>query len=123
VATVRMSLEEVDRRAAQEDPETRARFHAITEEEIERGAASDPDNPLLSEDMLDRLEAASLARRARERVGLSQQRFAARFRINLARLRDLERGRYAPDSALVAYLRVIACEPETVDRILQDEPA
>jgi aspartate/glutamate racemase len=57
------------------------------------------------------------------KAGFFQQRFAARFRINLARLRDLERGRYAPDSALVAYLRVIASEPETVDRILQDEPA
>ena len=47
-------------------------------------------NPLLSEDIARRLDASSLARRARERVGLSQQRFAARFRINLARLRNLE---------------------------------
>lgn len=37
----------------------------------------------------------------------------APLRINVARLKDLEQGRFQqPDSALVAYLTVICCEPE-----------
>jgi putative transcriptional regulator len=44
--------------------------------------------------------------------------FAARYRINVARLRDWEHGRSVPDSVALAYLQVIAREPEAVDRAL-----
>lgn len=43
-------------------------------------------------------------------------RFA--YRINVGRLRDLEQGRTQPDSAMLAYLTVIAREREAVERAL-----
>jgi DNA-binding transcriptional regulator YiaG len=49
--------------------------------------------------------------RPRAGEGFSQPRFAERYRINLGGLRDLEQGRYTPDSAMLAYLRVIAPAP------------
>jgi len=54
----------------------------------------------------------------RARTGLSQDRFAKRYRINVGRLRDLEQGRTRADSALLAYLTVIDREPEAVKRAL-----
>nr|WP_304191888.1 helix-turn-helix domain-containing protein [Phenylobacterium aquaticum] len=79
---------------------------------------ADPDNPPLTEVELDRLESARRVRRARAATGLSQARFAAAFRINIGRLRDLEQGRTQADSALLAYLTVILTEPEAVARAL-----
>ena len=49
---------------------------------------------------------------------LSQEEFAARFRIPLGALRDWEQGRKEPDSAARAYLHVIARNPEAVEAAL-----
>ena len=54
----------------------------------------------------------------RARRGLSQAAFARAYRINVARLRDLEQGRTRPDSAVLAYLAVIDEEPDAVRRAL-----
>lgn len=100
-------------------PEDRARMEALTDDEITAAAEADPDNPPLTASELERLDMRALARKARGRTGLSQSQFAGTYRINLARLRDLEQGRYkAHDSALAAYLVVIAQEPDTVRRAL-----
>jgi putative transcriptional regulator len=96
----------------------RAQLAALTEEEIEQNAREDPDNPPLTEDELARMRSARFVRQVREKLGLSQSAFAKRFHINLARLRDLEQGRTAADSALVAYLQVIARAQKTVERVL-----
>jgi putative transcriptional regulator len=96
----------------------RARLDAMTDAEITAAALADPDNPPLTADELARMEAAGVVRRVRARTGLSQQRFAARYRINVGRLRDLEQGRTKADSALLAYLAVIDLEPEAVGRAL-----
>jgi putative transcriptional regulator len=58
-------------------------------------------------------------RSIRKGLGLSQERFALRYGFGLARLRDWEQGRTAPDSAARAYLRVIQLEHEAVDRALR----
>ncbi len=101
-------------------PEDRARLEALTDAQITAAALADADNPPLTEGELRRLDMRALARRARAGVGLSQAQFAKAFRINVARLRDLEQGRYeAHDSALAAYLQVIACDPETVRKALE----
>lgn len=102
-------------------PEQQARLDAMTEEEIEANAASDPDNPPPDEAEIARATLVRLARRVREKSGLSQRKFADTYRINVARLRDLEQGRSRPDSALAAYLKVIEREPEAVLRALQAE--
>lgn len=54
----------------------------------------------------------------RERKRMTQTEFAARYQLNVARLRDWEQGRSRPDSAARAYLRVIEREPEAVERAL-----
>ena len=48
----------------------------------------------------------------RQKTGLSQPQFAARYHIGLARLRDYEQARSEPDFPVLAYLRLIADSPE-----------
>lgn len=54
----------------------------------------------------------------RRKLRLSQVAFAERYGFNVARIRDWEQGRSAPDGAVRAYLLVIMREPEAVDRAL-----
>ncbi|GHD02156.1 helix-turn-helix domain-containing protein [Novosphingobium pokkalii] len=98
--------------------EQAARLDAMTDADITAAAKADADNPPLTAEEMARMEAASVVRRVRARTGLSQDRFAKRYRINVARLRDLEQGRTKADSALLAYLAVIDREPEAVSRAL-----
>ena len=101
--------------------EERLRLDAMTDEELTAAAESDPDNPPLTNEELDRIRTARRVQAVRARTGLSQRRFAEVYRINLARLRDLEQGRTQPDSAMLAYLTVIAREPKAVERALRME--
>ena len=98
--------------------EQAARLDAMSDAEITAAAITDADNPPLTADEMARLEAASVVRRVRARTGLSQDRFAKRYRISVGRLRDLEQGRTKADSALLAYLAVIDREPDAVNRAL-----
>ncbi len=100
-------------------PEEKARLDAMTDEELEQNALSDPDNPPLTEEELERGFAARRVRLARQAAGLSQPDFAERFQIPVATLRDWEQGRRKPDAASLAYLTVIEREPEAVVRALQ----
>jgi putative transcriptional regulator len=103
-------------------PEAEARLAAMTPEAIEANALADEDNPPLTEPELARMAAARLSKSARAQAGLSQVGFATAYRINLARIRDLERGRFRqPDSALVAYLTVIKSAPEAVRKVLESQ--
>jgi len=54
----------------------------------------------------------------RRALRLSQQDFAAHYRIPIGTLRDWEQGRKEPDAAAKAYLDVIASEPEMVRKAL-----
>jgi putative transcriptional regulator len=92
----------------------RARLDAMSEADIDAAADGDVDNPPLDAMELERLEGARFVRAVRLLTGLSQSQFANTYRINPARLRDLEQGRTRPDSALRAYLTVIARRPEVV---------
>lgn len=95
-----------------------ARLDAMTEEEINAAAESDPDNPPLTEEELQKMADVRFIRFVRESTGLSQAKFAEAYQINPARLRDLEQGRTRPDSAMRAYLTVIAQRPEVVTACL-----
>jgi putative transcriptional regulator len=57
-------------------------------------------------------------RAMRVKLGMTQQAFALRYGFNLARVRDWEQGRSAPDGAIRAYLMVIKNEPAAVERAL-----
>ena len=97
-------------------------FDALTDEELQARAESDPDNLPLSEEQLMRMKRVSPMRPLRFRLGLSQEAFAERFQIPLGTLRDWEQGRKEPDAAAKAYLRVISRIPEAVMDALQRRP-
>lgn len=54
----------------------------------------------------------------RKRLRLTQEEFAVRYNLTIARVRDWEQGRSEPDSAARAYLTVIDRDPEAVRRAL-----
>jgi putative transcriptional regulator len=97
-------------------PAEHMRLEGMTDADITAGANDDTDNKPLTQDELGKLRSA---RQARQHSGLSQAAFARTYRINVARLRDLEQGRTWADSALMAYLTVIERDPEAVRRALE----
>ena len=99
-------------------PEQKARLDAMTDEEREQNALDDPDNPPSTEDELERGVLGRRVRLARQALGLSQDEFAARFRIPVPTLRDWEQGRRKPDATSLAYLTVIERNPEAVAQAL-----
>jgi putative transcriptional regulator len=100
-----------------------ARVEAMTEEELMAAALSDPDSqpiPRGTEEELAKLGLIPIpnVKRLRERLGMSQEAFAARYRIPVGTLRDWEQCRKFPDAPARAYLTVIARDPETVAGLL-----
>jgi len=97
-----------------------AAVDAQTDEDIARNVAQDPDAaPILTEAETT----AALAKAVRKRLGISQAEFAARYHVPIGTLRDWEQNRKHPDAPALAYLRVIAREPEVVEKALQKEIA
>lgn len=99
-------------------PQEWARLEAMTPEEIERNALEDPDNPPSTDEELERACIGRDIRLLRQDLGLSQEQFADRFHINLARLRDWEQARHKPDSVAIAYLKVIRADAALVEQAL-----
>lgn len=58
----------------------------------------------------------------RTTLGLTQDEFAARFKIPLGTLRDWEQSRAEPDAPARAYLQAIAGDPDGVARALGKVP-
>ena len=67
--------------------------------------------------------AAAIARGVRQRLGISQAEFSARYHVPIGTLRDWEQNRKQPDAPALAYLRVIAREPDMVARALRRDAA
>lgn len=95
------------------------RLAAMTEEEIEANARADPDNPPLTTDELARIRPVPNPKQIRQRLGMTQEQFSARFHVPLGTLRDWEQGVREPDSAARTLLRVIDKNPEAVIRALE----
>src|ERR671913_1412125 len=55
----------------------------------------------------------------RKRLGLSQARFAKRFHLSPATIRDWEQGRRRPEGAARVLLTIIDREPEAAQRALE----
>ncbi len=108
------TLEEIARRLDWD------RVRSMTGEEIERGIAADPD---AAPPMSDAEITAARVRWVRKATGLSQEQFAARYRVPVGTLRDWEQARSVPDAAALAYLHVIEREPEAVARAFTAAPA
>ena len=90
----------------------------MTQSAVERVALEDPDAAPLSVSDLKRMKRTPQAKIIRRALGLTQEEFAARFRIPLGTLRDWEQGRATPDQPTQAYLAVIARNPQGVQQAL-----
>lgn len=92
----------------------------MTSGAIERAALADPDARPLTRADRKRMKRTPQAKIIRRALGLTQEEFAARYRIPLGTLRDWEQGRTTPDQPTQAYLTVIARSPDGVHQALAD---
>ena len=90
----------------------------MTPEEIEKAARDDPDAQPLTEEDFQRMRRVPQIKIIRRALGLTQDEFAARYRIPIGTLRDWEQGRTEPDQPARAYLPIIARDPEGVRKAL-----
>jgi len=97
----------------------RKRLKDVSDAKAEAAAVADADNPPLSEQQLRRMALAREVRLVREKTGLSQPQFAARFHIGLARLRDFEQARSEPDFVVRVFLRMIQEDPGKAERLVK----
>ena len=98
------------------------RFDALKDAEVHEAALGDPDAQPLTDEAVARMNRVPRARTLRRALGLTQEEFAARYRIPIGTLRDWEQGRSEPDQPARAYLTVIARDPDAVLRALEAEP-
>jgi putative transcriptional regulator len=97
---------------------------ALTNEQVHAAALADPDAPPLplgSDEEMAKLGFIHQVnvKKLRERIGLTQEEFAATYRIPVGTLRDWEQCRKNPDAPARAYLTVIARNPEAVAELLR----
>ncbi len=95
----------------------------MTEEEIEAAAWADPDARPMTPEEFAKARRVPRIKTLRRALGLTQEEFAARYKIPLGTLRDWEQGRSEPDQPARAYLTVIAHDPEGVRRALHQGPS
>jgi putative transcriptional regulator len=97
---------------------------ALTDEEVHAAALADPDAQPLPRGTDEELAKLGLIRipnvkKLRERIGMTQEAFAAAYRIPIGTLRDWEQGRKRPEAPARAYLTVIARNPKAVASLLE----
>jgi putative transcriptional regulator len=96
-----------------------ASVDALTEKELRRRALSDRDaQPLPTEGTRGMTKIVNV-KKLRERLGWTQETFAATYGIPIGTLRDWEQRRKHPDAPARAYLTVIARNPEAVAAMLR----
>lgn len=96
---------------------------ALTDEQVHDAALSDPDAQPLPVGTDEDRSRAGLHRipnvkKLREKLDMTQEAFAAAYRIPVGTLRDWEQGRKHPDAPARAYLTVIARNPKAVAGLL-----
>ncbi len=92
---------------------------ALTDEQIEAAVRDDPDAAPIGFFNMPGFISIPNVKKLRERLGLTQEAFAAAYRIPVGTLRDWEQGRKRPDAPARAYLTVIARNPEAVADLLR----
>jgi putative transcriptional regulator len=101
-----------------------ARIDAMTDADIDRQIKANPDAADLGDVAPEKIyryhrPTGLSTKRIRERLGLSQVAFAARFGFSVGSVRDWEQGRGDPDTAAQTLLAVIDCDPDLVADIVQ----
>ena len=79
------------------------RFDTLTDGEVHDAALKDPDARPLLDAALARMKPVARPRTLRRALRLTQEEFAARYRIPVGTLRDWEQGRAGPDQPARAY--------------------
>jgi putative transcriptional regulator len=87
---------------------------ALTNEEVEQAALSDPDSAPVPVYDTPGLIPGTNPKKLREKLGMTQEEFASSYGIPVGTLRDWEQCRKNPDATARAYLRVIARNPQVV---------
>lgn len=105
MAIVRKTLEEI---IAMKPEINREIFDATTEEDIRRHMIEDGENP----DAEYTVETSFSPHVIRNRIGMTQEAFAAALGIPVATLRNWEQGRNAIDPAARSLLILVARDPE-----------
>ena len=100
-----------------------SRADALPDEQIHPAALADPDAQPLTPERLAGMKQTPRVKIIRRAPGLTQEAFAARFRIPPDTVRDWEEGRMEPDPTARAYLRAIAGDAAAVQRALETGPA
>lgn len=95
-----------------------ARVAALTDEQIHAAALADPDAQPLPRDGRGLTKLVNV-KKLRERLGFTQEVFAATYGIPIGTLRDWEQRRKNPDATARAYLQAIDQGPEAVAVLLQ----
>ncbi len=90
------------------------RVRAMTEEELEAAALSDPDSPPLTDGELGWFKPVPNLKVIRRQLHMTQEQFAESFSLPLGTIRDWEQGANQPDTAARVLLRVIAKNPQAV---------
>ncbi len=119
MAVLRMTMKEIEARAAARTPEEQAEFRrrmdATTEEDIRRHMIEDGEDP----DAEPCFERVALPRDVRKKLGMTQTEFAALLRIPAATLRNWEQSRFVMEPAARTLLNLIDREPEAALRALR----
>jgi len=117
--TVRMSFAEARAKACKEKVDW-PRIDAMTDEDIARQIAEDPD---VAPDMSEALERGEFEvvwaldlEHVRSKTGLDQTAFARKFGLPLKELIAWEAGGRVPNRAIWMYLKLIEREPEIIGR-------
>ena len=89
-----------------------ARLDAMSDEDVERAALSDPSAQPAADEELQRFNRPPDVRVIRRALGLTQEQFAATFHLSAATVRDWEQTRSQPDQAARTLLRLIEKVPQ-----------
>jgi len=103
-----------------------AALEALTDEEIDRQIAADPDAaPDVSDWSLDDPHVVIMepvdVKAIRAKLAMSQEQFARAFGLNVTALRDWEQQRRAPRGPARTLLQIIDREPAAVRRALKSK--
>ena len=93
-------------------PEDWAALDKMTDDEITAAALADPDAQPTSPERLARMRRVAPAKFIRQKLGMSQERFAAAYAIPLDLLASWERHACDPSPVELAYLRAIERAPD-----------
>jgi putative transcriptional regulator len=97
-----------------------AAVDAMSDDEVHAAALADPDAQPLTDADFRRMIKLVNVKKLRDRLGQTQEVFAATYRIPLGTLRDWEQRRKQPDAPARAYLMVIARDPAAIAALLRE---